>query len=307
MRALERRGWRRGLTAALLTLTVLGLLAFLAVRLSLWAIAAANRFAVEVPGLMQRIAGTLNTLEQRALLYISTAPEGAAQYMETAMHAIGDRFYDLPAILSQWALDFLAGAAQRSPDVLLFLVTAGIGTYFFSASFPSVLAFLKAQIPCHVFRHWEGMGQNLKLSFGGLFRAQLLLMGLTFFQLLLVFLLLQVRAAAAAAALTALIDALPVFGTGIVLVPWALWSLLLGQERRAAALLGSWLGINLIRSCVQAKLVGDQIGLNPLASLLAVYLGWQIWGVWGMLLFPVLFVALQQLNERGVIRLWKNV
>ena len=53
--------------------------------------------------------------------------------------------------------------------------------------------------------------------------------------------------------------------------------------------------------------MGDQIGLDALASLLAVYVGWQVWGVWGMLSFPIILVTVQQLNDRGVIRLWKRL
>ena len=64
--------------------------------------------------------------------------------------------------------------------------------------------------------------------------------------------------------------------------------------------------MSLVRSCIQAKLVGDQIGLDPIASLLAVYAGWRSCGVWGMLSFPLLLVTLRQLNDRGVLRLWKN-
>ena len=72
-------------------------------------------------------------------------------------------------------------------------------------------------------------------------------------------------------------------------------------------LIVSWLVISLVRNCAQAKLMGSQIGLEPLASLISIYVGWRVWGVGGMLIFPVLLVTLQQLNERGIIRLWKSI
>lgn len=306
VRLLVRHGWRRSLASAVLALAVLGLLTWLMVELSFWGISAVTRFSGQVPRLMSTLAETLETLKTTAFAYASAAPEGVADYMRTAIDAVAESFYDLPAILSQWALDLLSRAAQASPDLILFVVTAGIGSYFISASFPRIMAFIRAQIPDSLRRRYAGMGRNLGASFGGMFRAQLILMALTFFQLLMVFLLLKIKSAAGLAALTALVDALPVFGTGIVLIPWALYCLLLGQGERGLALLLSWLGANLIRNCAQAKLVGDQIGLDPVASLLAVYVGWQVWGVWGMLLFPVAFVAVQQLNDRGVISLWKN-
>ena len=75
---------------------------------------------------------------------------------------------------------------------------------------------------------------------------------------------------------------------------------------RGIGLLISWGVTNLVRSCAQAKLLGDQIGLDPLASLTAIYIGWRVKGVIGMLLFPLILVTLCQLNDRGVIRLWKE-
>ena len=93
-----------------------------------------------------------------------------------------------------------------------------------------------AQIPQEQKRHLEGLGRDLRSSFGGLLRTQLILMGMTFFELLLAFLLLHVRAALALAALTAAVDALPVFGTGTILLPWAAYCLLLGSTARALGL-----------------------------------------------------------------------
>ena len=61
-----------------------------------------------------------------------------------------------------------------------------------------------------------------------------------------------------------------------------------------------------MRSAAQAKLLGDQIGLDPLASLLAVYVGWRACGVGGMLLFPLLLVTLCQLQQKGLVHLWNE-
>ncbi|MBR1456847.1 MAG: AI-2E family transporter, partial [Oscillospiraceae bacterium] len=256
--------------------------------------------------LMSALARAVERLEARALAAIDQSPEAVSDYLLTAMEAAADALYGLPARLSEWVLDALGRIAQGSGGVLLFAVTAGIGTYFVSAAYPRTLAFLRAQLPEEAERRLAGLGRDLRGSFGALLRAQMILMAMTFFELLLGFVLLGVCGAAGLAALTALIDALPVFGTGIVLAPWALSCLLLGDTGRGVGLLICWAMASLVRSCAQAKLLGDQIGLDPLASLLAIYVGWRVWGVWGMLLFPVLLVTLQQLNDKGVLHLWKN-
>ncbi len=304
---LLRHGWRRSPAAAVLTLAVLGLLSWAVVSLSLWAINAATDFAKQTPALMLEVGDSLGSLQNGILLYVDAAPEGVKEYMETALDALWEGLYDLPLLLSQWALDGLKAMAQASPDILLFIVTAGIGTYFISATYPRTTAFILAQLPERFRSRLEGLREDMKGSFLGFLRAQVLLMLLTFFQLLLGFLLLGVKSPVGLAAITAAIDALPVFGTGIVLVPWAIYSLLLGSTKLGIGLLVCWIVINLVRSCIQAKLMGDQIGLDALASLLAVYVGWRVWGVWGMLSFPIILVTLQQLNDRGVIRLWKRL
>ena len=306
VRLLCRHGFKRSIAAGMLTLGLLALTVWGLFTLAAKGVSAVTDFARQAPDLMATAGQRLGALEARALAYIETAPDGVAEYLKAALDAVAAAVYGLPAQLSQWTLDTMARTAQAGPDALLFTVTAGIGTYFISAAFPGIAAFLAAQLPEDFRRRLSGLGQDLKGSFGGFLRAQLILMAMTFFELLLAFLLLRIPDAAGIAAITALIDALPVFGTGVVLVPWALYSLLLGSYGQGVALLICWLLVNLVRNCVQAKLLGDQIGLDPIVSLIAIYVGWRVWHVWGMLLFPILFVTMQQLNDKGVIKLWKT-
>ena len=306
VRALTKSGWRRGAAAALLTLVLLGLLLWAAVELGGRCLAAASRLARELPGLMKALAEAAAGAEERVLRLAAAAPPELREYLGAALDSLGGAMTDLPLQLSQWLLGTLTRAAQGGPNVLLFSVTAGLGTYFLSASYPRSMAFLQAQLPERLRLRLSHLSLDLRGSFGGLLRTQLILMGMTFCELLLVFLLLGIRGAPGLAAMTALVDALPVFGTGTVLLPWAAGSWLLGKGRTALGLLLAWAAVNLIRNCVQAKLLGDQIGLSPLASLLAVYVGWRICGVGGMLLFPVMLAVLQQFNDRGVLRLWNN-
>ena len=307
VRLLVRHRWRRGLAAGLISLTVLALLVWGLSALAAWGASAAGELAGRLPSLMAGLSESLDRQEERLLRLIAQAPEELSDTLRLALDAMGDWLYSLPAELGRWALDALRRLAQRSPDVLLFAVTAGIGSYFCSASWPRLLAFLAAQIPEDWKRRLNGLGADLKGSLGGWLRAQLILMGITFCELLAAFWLLGIESAPGMAALTAFVDALPLFGTGIILAPWALGCLLLGQSSRGLGLLIAWIAVSLVRNCIEAKLLGDQIGLHPLASLAAMYVGWQVWSVWGMLLFPVLLVTAQQLNDRGVVRLWRKV
>ena len=305
VRFLLRHGWRRTPASALLTLLLLGLILWALTTLGGYCLTAASRLARELPGLMSALAGAAGRWEETLLGLAASAPEELRDYLNAALNGLGEALTGLPLQLSQWLLARITKLAQSGPDALLFTVTAGLCTYFLSASYPRSTAFLQAQLPEALRRRLGSLLADLKGSFGGLLRTQLMLMALTFLELLLAFRLMGVRAFSGLAFLTALVDALPVFGVGTVLLPWAAGSLLLGSTARALGLALTWAAVNLIRNAVQAKLLGDQIGLNPVASLLAVYVGWRVCGVGGMLLFPVLLATLQQLNDRGVVQLWK--
>lgn len=299
---LVHRRWRRGAAAGVCTLSALGLLGWGLAALSERLLGALSALLRELPALMQRLMPRVTQLTKQLEGRFSSAGEGGTLFFEQALRALSV----LPEQASRAALGLVSRAAQASPDMLLFLVTAALGTYFLSAAFPTVKAFLLNQLPAGSRERLEELADDLRSSFGGMLRAQLMLMGMTFFELLLALWLLGVSGAAGLAVVTALIDALPVFGAGVVLLPWALVCLLLGETRRAIGLTVAWAAACLVRSVAQAKLVGDQIGLAPLPSLLSVYVGWRVGGVWGMLLGPILLMSLIQLNERGVLHLWKQ-
>lgn len=93
----------------------------------------------------------------------------------------------------------------------------------------------------------------------------------------------------------ALVDAVPVLGTGTVLLPWSLILFLQGDNARSIGLLGLYGVISLTRSVLEPKLVGRELGLDPLVTLFALYAGYKLWGIGGMILSPLLAVTAIQL------------
>ena len=93
----------------------------------------------------------------------------------------------------------------------------------------------------------------------------------------------------------ALVDAFPILGTGTVLVPWSLFSFLQGDYVLAFGLLILYGTTALTRSVLEPRLLGRQLGLDPLITLMALYAGYRLWGIGGMLLAPILAVAATQL------------
>lgn len=306
VKALVRRGFSRRVAAAGLTLLVFALLCALPVLTAGQLASLSASLAREAPRLALAAAERLTALEGWLSGFADSLPDALSGAFHSALRSAGDTLRSLPGTLSARLLALCARLAQNGPGLFLFAVTFFLGTYFLSASFPAVLSFFRSRLSESLRRRGGELLGDVRANFGGWLRAQLILSAMTFVELLVLFALLGVPGALPLAAVTALIDALPVFGTGIVLVPWAGLAFLFGRPGRALGLLAGWALGALGRNLLQAKLLGDQIGIHPLLSLFSLYVGWYVWGVGGMIVFPLLAATLQQLGDRGVIRLWKT-
>lgn len=191
------------------------------------------------------------------------------------------------------------------PDIGLFAVTTVLAMYFTSLSYPAILSFLKRQLP----PSWQAKCRDSVICFRSTvrkwLRAQLLLILTTFLILLGGFIWIGLDYALLAAVFTAVVDALPVLGTGTVLIPWAAGCFLLGDTGRGIALLALYALAVLAHTLLEPRLLAGQADLPPISALLAMYLGFHFLGVGGMLLFPILLLLLKQFHDAGITAIWK--
>lgn len=108
------------------------------------------------------------------------------------------------------------------------------------------------------------------------------------------------------AIVTAIVDIIPVLGTGTVLIPWAAYNLIVGNYSLAIGLAVIYAAITVIRQIIEPKLVAGQLGLSPVVTICSLYLGLKIFGVFGMIIAPILVTMLKVLNDEGIIKLWKS-
>ena len=99
---------------------------------------------------------------------------------------------------------------------------------------------------------------------------------------------------------------IPVLGTGTILIPWAAYSLIVGNYALAIGLAIIYAVITVIRQIVEPKLVAGQLGLSPVVTITSLYLGLKIFGVLGMIIAPILVTMLKVLNDEGIIHIWKS-
>ena len=212
----------------------------------------------------------------------------------------------VPHALNSFLVKGVTTIATAIPSVMLFTFTAVLATYFSSAHRPALMAFLRHQVPHKYRSKLREIQRRLSIALRGWLKTQGTLLLITFFVLTAGLLYLRIDLALIIAAGTALLDALPVFGTGLVLLPWAAISLLMGDYHRALVLLLLYGFLSILRSFLEPKLVGDRVGLHPLAALFAMYGGFCFFGVWGMIFAPLIGIMAKQLHDCGLLRLWRE-
>ena len=291
--------FRRSFSALLLTLVLLFLLGGL---LSLLGTTLANQaYALlkKVPLLLERVPQLLDAFFARLDGYSAAFPQWLRDSLYGAvMRALSDAesfFSDLTGRL----LSFLGSFAAALPRRVLSGATTVLAVYFTIASYPTLCRMLKTRLSGKTIRSLRLFRSGVTQSLSRYLRAELTISFLTFLQLLLGFFLMRQDYALLLAFLITLLDALPVFGTGTALVPWALLSLLFSSVPKAIALLALYLCTLLVRNVLEPKLLASQAGLPPVASLFAMYLGFCTFGVAGMIAFPFLLLLAAQTYRLG--------
>ena len=199
--------------------------------------------------------------------------------------------------LTSGAISAAGSFAGKLPGGALMLGTAVISAYMIAARYPA----LKQRFAEGRWKSgkWVSVLRGIGNTAGLWLKAQLKLTGVTFCIVSLGFLILRVEHWLFWATLTALVDAIPLLGTGTVLIPMSLMALLWGEQVRGIGLLGLYVTAMLTRSALEPRLVGRQLGISPLTTLMALYAGFRIWGVAGMILSPLLAVTVIQLVGRA--------
>lgn len=246
--------------------------------------------AAGLPGFFERLMGSVTGLRDWALGMTARAPDGLRQGLS---RWVGELFAGSSVLIEQAAaaaLGFAGNLMGGLPGGALTLGTAVISSFMISAQLPS----LKKRLMGRTARQWLAALNRAKKALGGWLRAQLKLSAVSFVIVLAGLLLLRVEHPVLWAFVTALVDAVPMLGTGTVLIPWCLWCLVQGDAARALGLAGLYVTAMLTRSALEPKLIGRHLGMNPLVTLVAMYAGYRIWGVGGMIFAPVLTVIAKQ-------------
>lgn len=253
-----------------------------------------QQLAKRLPEIFRELSPALTLAREKLLTLTEKLPDGlsvpAAQWVEK-LFAGSSLFFDS---ISEWLLNGAARLLSCIPDLILFLLTTLLSAYLFATDPTASLRFLKKHIPQTWIDRGSALLRRLKAALKGYGKSQLYLSAVTFGLCGVGLMVLGYPKGFLIAIVIGLVDALPVFGAGVILIPWAIVTFLRGDSGGGVGLMLLYGVVSITRTVLEPRFLGKQMGLNPLLTLVSLYGGYKLFGFGGILLLPIGVMLIKQ-------------
>ncbi len=190
--------------------------------------------------------------------------------------------------LTNWITDILSSIATGLPSVFLAVFVTILSAYIITRDYTKLGTFAKTVIPNNQIKKIIRIKEITLSKTFGLIRGNILLTLITFIQILIGLTLLRCKHVVALSAVISFIDLLPILGTGTILIPWSIYSLITGNIAFGVGIISIFLITTVVKNILSPKILGNQIKLDSLCVLASMYIGYKLTGVSGLIFAPFL-------------------
>lgn len=191
------------------------------------------------------------------------------------------------------SLSSLAGKiAKSTPSFLLSSIVAMVASCYIAKDFEKLCLFFKELFGEKIFAKITKIKGIVSESVLKILKGYIILSLITYFEVTIGLLFLKIKYAPIIAALVSIIDLLPVLGVGTILLPWAIYEIVFASALKGIGIAVLYLVVVLIRNFLEPKIISKQIGINPLFTLISIFVGFKVIGFWGLFIFPVALIVL---------------
>lgn len=287
---------------------VLGIIILLIYLTAVGALFILERFMAMFPGMIESVRIEISNLSERLKDFTSFMPEGTSSRILSINETVMSNFEKIAGNLAAPGLKFAGNIVLKLPNALFYTIVIIVSSYIFIVERDRIRLFFLKYMPGSVNKYLGYVRRDLKKLVGGYFLAQFKIMIYMIILLSLGFIVLGNKYGVIWAILIGIFDFLPIFGAGAVLIPWGIIKLITGSYIYGAGLILLYIVTQIIKNIIQPKIVGESFGLHSMVTLIAVFIGFKIRGIGGMIIAIPMALMLIKVYQYGIYdNLIKNI
>ncbi len=257
-------------------------------------------FIGDVPKLWEAAQEDFAQIGEKLSVALKYLPSELQLTINSITGNVQEYFGGIMESISEPTITALGNFVGSLPNIVISVIMSILFAYFYVADKGYLSGLLEKAIPDSVLVRFQMIKRGLTKAVGGYFKAQLKIEVWMYLLLGIGFSILQVKYAFLIAIGVAILDLLPFFGTGTVLIPWAIIKFLSADYKMVIGLLIIWGVGQLARQLIQPKIVGDSVGLAPIPTIILLFVGYRVAGVIGMIIAVPIGIIILNLYEEGV-------
>lgn len=258
--------------------------------------------ATDLPKILDYIKETYQGLYDKYISAMKNIPSALNEKIyELGMDVLGN--------LSKYITKLFNGTINFIifiPNIFIYAVITLLATLFLVTDRRKMSMYIHEMLPKKFVRKIKNIFKGTISSLAHYLKAQFIMSGITYVELLVSFIVLKIGYPFTLALVVALIDALPILGVGSVLIPWGIYYAIIGNIKLAIGLLITYAVIIVVRQLIEPRIVSNNIGVHPFITLISMYIGFKIFGIFGLIIGPIVMVVFKnvfsQLLEYGYLK-----
>lgn len=259
-------------------------------------------FVQDLPDMWKSLTSDFADIEENMSVVLEKLPEDVQENMDKIGKQANELAMGLISRFSSPAIAAVGNFATQLPTMVIGVVMCLLSAYFFVAERGKWSGAVYSMMPKGLLNRWMMIKDCMLKAVGGYFKAQIKIEVWIYLLLVIGLMVLGVNYTLLVAFGIAVLDFLPFFGTGTVMVPWAIFKFLSADYKMTIGLLIIWGVGQLVRQIIQPKIMGDSMGMPPVPTLFLLYIGYMLGGVIGMILAVPIGIIVVTMYREGAFR-----
>ncbi len=285
----------RGISSAIIVTLTVSIIIFFLTLIIFQIFSQAKTLISALPDTINSFKLRFDEISEKYNGFKLSLPVELSSMFDSFLSELSERSKNISVSITNKALSFAKNIASALPGIILFLTMFILGTFFFTKDYQLIINFLNEIFPQQIIRLFSKIKGIITHAFSAYIKAQIILMIITSLVITVCFWIVGIKYSLLWGIVCGLIDILPFLGTAIILVPFALVSLVYNDFYTFTALLIIQALVFIIRQLAEPRIVSNQIGIHPILTLISVYIGLKYFGFIGVLIAPIITLIIVNL------------